>query len=166
MLFDRLKICVKLTIRNKLIILIKIMTNTYSVIVNVLVEKNGRILISQRSFEEEHEPGKWTIPGGKVENTDEVEFEILQKTIVKEVQEEVGVKIDKNKCILIQNNTFRRSNGQMVLALVFLSKWLSGTARPLEDTNDVKWVVKEDINNYEFPPNVKDYILEGFKYII
>ena len=45
---------------------IQFMNKIYSVLVNAVIEKDGKILLSQRSLEEAHEPGKWTIPGGKV----------------------------------------------------------------------------------------------------
>ena len=34
-----------------------------------LRQRDGKFLILQRSYEEEHMPGKWTVPGGKVEHT-------------------------------------------------------------------------------------------------
>jgi DNA polymerase II large subunit len=42
-----------------------------------------------------------------------------------------------------------------------LCKYKSGEAKPLEDTVAVRWVGKDEIDNYEFPPNVKEYVLEG-----
>ena len=43
--------------------------NKYTVLVNAVVVKDGKILLSQRSWEDEHGAGKWTIPGGKLEAT-------------------------------------------------------------------------------------------------
>lgn len=43
------------------------MGKMYSVLVNVAVEKDGRILLIKRGMNEKHEPGKWCIPGGKLE---------------------------------------------------------------------------------------------------
>lgn len=138
------------------------MPKLYSVIVNsVIVNNEGKVLIAQRSPEEGHEGGKWSIPGGKIEFVGE-EHDVLLRNIKKEILEEVGVKIFDD-IILAHDNTFTRSNGDDVLALVFVCKYKSGEARPLEDTVDVKWVGKEEIDNYEFPSNVKEYVLEGFK---
>lgn len=136
----------------------------YSVIVNAVVIKEGKALLSQRSFEEAHEPGKWTIPGGKIENKpDEIEImNVVEKTLAKEVMEEVGVEITDNVS-LITNNTFMRSNGQMVIALVFLCHYKSGEAKALEDTINVAWVSKDELDSYEFPPNVKEYVAKGFE---
>jgi len=137
------------------------MKKFYSVIVNsVIINSQNKVLIAQRSLEEGHEGGKWSIPGGKIESTGE-EHEVLLKNIKKEILEEVGVEIFDD-IVLVHDNTFTRSNGDDVLALVFVCKCKSGEAKPLEDTVDVKWIGKEEIGNYEFPPNVKDYILKGF----
>lgn len=137
------------------------MKKLYSVIVNcVILNSDNKVLIVQRSFEENHEGGKWSIPGGKIESTGE-EHNVLLKNIKKEVFEEVGIEIFDD-VVLIYDNTFIRTDGDDVLALVFLCKYKSGEAKPLEDTIDVKWIGKEETNNYKFSPNVKEYILKGF----
>jgi len=138
------------------------MKQFYSVIVNsVIVNSYDKVLISQRSFEEGHEGGMWSIPGGKIETTGE-EHNVLLKNIKKEILEEVGVEIFDN-IVLVYNNTFIRNNGDDVLALIFVCKHKSGEAKPLEDTVGVKWIGKEEIDNYQFPPNVKEYVMMGFK---
>ncbi len=137
------------------------MKKLYSVIVNsIIINGEGKVLIAQRSLEEGHEGGKWSIPGGKVESIGE-KHSILLKNIKKEILEEVGIEISDD-IVLVHDNTFTRSNGDDVLALVFVCKYKSGEAKPLEDTVNVKWIAKEEINDYEFPPNVKEYVLKGF----
>lgn len=138
------------------------MKKLYSVIVNsVIINSEGRVLIAQRSPNESHEGGRWSIPGGKIESTGE-EHDVLLKNIKKEILEEVGVEIFDD-IILVHDNTFTRSNGDDVLALVFLCKYKKGEAKPLEDTIDVRWIEKDEVDNYQFPPNVKEYVLKGFK---
>lgn len=141
-------------------------THFYAVLVNAVIVKEGKILISQRSLKEKHQPGAWTIPGGKIENYDDKEeiFGIVEKTLEKEVREEVGIEISKN-VHLIMNNTFRHSKGHMVLALIFMCEYLGGEAKPLEDTSNVAWINSTEINDYEFAPNVKEYIAKGFSLI-
>lgn len=136
---------------------------THLILVNAIVKKGDKILVSQRSLEETHQPGKWTIPGGKVERTKGQVWNIIEKTLSAEVFEETGVKIKKD-IILLLNNTFIRSTGQHVVALIFFCNWLSGEAKPLEDTINVKWIKREEINNFDFAPNVKKYIKAGFDY--
>lgn len=138
---------------------------THLILINAVVEKNGKILVSQRSFEETHEPGKWTIPGGKVERTTGDVWNIIEETLKKEVFEETGVKIS-DKAQLLTNNTFIRSTGQHVVALIFLCHWKSGRAKALEDTIDTKWITEKELKKMKFAPNVDIYIQNGFDSLI
>lgn len=135
----------------------------YSILVNAVVFKEDKVLVSQRSYEESHQPGKWTIPGGKVEKTEDEIFNVLEKNLAKEVREEIGIEID-DKTSLVTNNTFiRSSDGQHVVVMVFKCNYKSGEEKPLEDTIDCKWVKKDELENIDFAPNVKWYILEAYK---
>lgn len=136
----------------------------HSIITNALVVKDDKILISQRSLSEKHDPGKWTIPGGKVEQTQGNVWHILEKTLRREVMEEVGITISDD-IKLITNNTFIRTGGQHVIAMVFICYWADGIAKPCEDTNDIAWISERDLDSYNFSPNVTEYIKQGFKYI-
>ena len=135
---------------------------THLILVNAVVEKDGKILVSQRSFEETHQPGSWAIPVGKVERTKGNVWNIIEKTLKKEVMEETGVEIKDNTTPLT-NNTFIRSTGQHVVALTFLCHWKSGKAEPLEDTINIKWITEKELKKIKFAPNVKTYIKKGFK---
>lgn len=134
----------------------------HSVIVNGVVFKDNKVLVSQRSMEETHEPGKWTIPGGKVEKEDEVIFSILEKNVIKEIKEETDITVAEEMQLVCNNSFIRPINGHHVIAIVFKCRYLSGTAKPLEDTIDCKWVTEEEVKSMEFPPNVKNYILKAF----
>ena len=134
---------------------------THLILVNAVVIKDGKILVSQRSFEETHQPGKWTVPGGKVERTKGNVWNVIEKTLKKEVMEETGIEIDDG-VQLLTNNTFIRSTGQHVVALIFLCHWKKGEARPLDDTIDVKWISREGLKGMKFAPNVKTYINKAF----
>jgi 8-oxo-dGTP diphosphatase len=134
----------------------------HSVIVNGVIFNGDKVLVSQRSMEEEHELGKWTIPGGKIERTEGDVFNIIEKTLAREIMEETGVEIE-NEVKLVTNNTFIRSDGQHVIAMVFKCKYKSGDPKPLEDTIDCKWVTLDEVKSMEFPPNVKGYIEKSFE---
>lgn len=135
---------------------------THLVIVNAVIIKDDTVLISQRSLKEPHMPGKWTVPGGKVEKTEGDFWNIIEKTLFDEIMEETGVKI-KDKIRFLTNNTFIRSTGHHSIALIFLCEWDSGEPQALEDTLDVKWIKKEEIENFDFAPNVDKYIKMGFE---
>ncbi|HCB35793.1 MAG: hypothetical protein A2W52_01510 [Candidatus Taylorbacteria bacterium RIFCSPHIGHO2_02_49_25] len=133
----------------------------HSIIVNGVIFKGDKVLVSQRSTSESHEPGKWTIPGGKVDRTDGDVFNIIEKTLAREIREETGVEI-KDEIQLVTNNTFIRTDGQHVIALIFKCLYKSGKPRPLEDTTDCRWVSLSEVRSMDFPPNVKGYILKSY----
>jgi len=143
----------------------KLEKNKYCVIVNGVVVKDGKILLAQRSLEEKHVPGCWSPPGGKLEETGTV-WHALEKTVKKEILEEVGVEVE-DKMHLLVNNTFEhKEDDLLVLANVFLCKYKSGEPKPLEDTIAVKWVGEDEIDNYEFThDNVKNYIVKAFEFL-
>ncbi len=135
----------------------------YSILVNAIVVKDNKILLCQRSMEEEHVPGKWCPPGGKLEETTRI-IEALEKTAKREVLEETGVVI-KDEMRLLINNTFRHDEDDLlVLAVVFMCHYKSGDAKPMEDTIDVKWIAEDEIESIEFThPSVKDYAVKAFE---
>ena len=135
----------------------------YSVLVNAIVVKDNEILLCQRSMEEEHVHGKWCPPGGKLEETNRV-VEALQKTAKREVFEETNVEVEDEMRLLI-NNTFRHDEDDLlVLAVVFMCRYKSGEAKPMEDTIDVKWIAEDEIESVQFThPSVKEYAVKAFE---
>ncbi len=134
--------------------------NLFQILVNVVVFRGDKVLISQRSWQEAHMPGRWTIPGGKVDHSDDEVFNVLQQTVRREVLEETGIEIS-DEMELVTNNSFVKESGQYVVAIVFKCQYKSGEAKPLEDTVDCKWATIDEVKAIDFPPNVKEYILEA-----
>lgn len=134
----------------------------HSILVNAVIFKDDQVLVSQRSFEEKHMPGAWTIPGGKVDLTEGDVFNVLEHNVQKEVREETGIEIEEDMEMITNNTFIRGSNNQHVIVIVFKCMYKSGEPQALDDTIDCKWVSKEEVKEMEFPPNVKEYILKAF----
>jgi len=132
---------------------------SFNIVVNgVILNKKKQILIARRSSEDDHEAGMWTTPGGTLE-IDGEEHGVIEKALRREIMEEVGIVID-DSITLIANNTFVKTNGSHVLSIVFLCRHKSGRAIPLDETDEVMWLDSvHDLDNYDFPPNVKEYFL-------
>jgi len=135
----------------------------YSVLINAVIANEGKILILQKRLGRKHRSENWTIPRCRVENSqnDTEVFDIIEKTLIKDIRREVGVDINNNKWF-IANNTSRHSEGHIELELVFLCEYQNGTAKALEDTINLAWISPRELNNYEFPQNIKNYIAKGF----
>ncbi len=133
------------------------------VLVNAVIEKSGKFLIAQRSWEESHMPGWWSLPGGKVDRTEGIE-DILVKTLRREVKEEVGLEIEENP-VLIYNGSFIRATGHHVIDFTFLCQWKSGEAKALEDSLAVAWVSPAELGNYQIHDSMKDRIFRAVRYL-
>ncbi len=129
----------------------------YSVLVNAIIVKDGKVLISRRSDKDEHQKGKWTIPGGKLESLGVV-LDAIEKTAEREAMEEVGVIIKPTKTIVATNTFEHDEDKKRVIAIVLLCDYVSGEPKPLEDTSEVKWISEKEIDDYDFSPNVDWYI--------
>lgn len=127
------------------------------------VEKKGKILIAQRSFEELQAPGKWALPGGKVE-IKVLDLDTLEKTLAREIKEEVGVEVDSDM-IYVRSGSFVRVDKVSVISVLFLCKWKKGKAKALEDSIDIAWIGAAELSKYDFATGVKKSLSESFKLI-
>jgi 8-oxo-dGTP diphosphatase len=64
----------------------------FKVAVEAVIIKDGKILITQRSFDRPHAPGEWEILTGHVE-----QGETFEEALNREVMEEVGLKVNIDK---------------------------------------------------------------------
>ena len=134
--------------------------NFFIVLVKGWVEKENQFLLARRSSKELQAPGAWSLPGGKIERA--IEKGILEKTLVKEIEEEVGITVS-NEISLIYDNMFERVDGAHVLGLSFLCKYQSGTASPLEDTTEIRWFSIEELRNFG---EAEDFLKVEIKYLL
>jgi len=137
----------------------KMAYNLYVVNVEGAIHKDDKWLIIKRSEKEEHGPGLMTLVGGKVE-IDEVQDGVLEDTLRREIREEVGIEVSDTMHYL-ESKTFLLADGQMVVDVVFVCKYKSGEARPV-DTNEVGqiyWMTCEEVvDNGKAPIWLKESI--------
>lgn len=122
--------------------------------------KDGKLLLAQRSMDEGHLPGYWAVPGGKVEIEPET-WNIIEKTVCNEVLEETDIVIDENMQ-MFTNNSFTRTDGQPVIALNFICKYVSGEPKPLDGTSAVRWVTEDKLGSLRIEANTLKQIHMAF----
>ncbi|MDO8659978.1 MAG: NUDIX domain-containing protein [Candidatus Parcubacteria bacterium] len=75
----------------------------YVAVTGILVNKEGKFLIAKRAEWEKAYPGRWTVPGGKLEvldyalkqkDTPSQWYNILENVLKREILEEVGIEIE------------------------------------------------------------------------
>lgn len=108
----------------------------------VIRNADGKFLVLKRSEREIAHPGKYTFPGGKVEDNQSVE-----EALVDEVAEETGMVMKPGK-ILLKDAAFLRPDGQTVKVFSFLCEVEnSNNVTISEDFTDHAWVNLEELRN-------------------
>ncbi len=125
-------------------------------------ESDGRCLVLKRSEQEKVHPGKYCVPGGKLEwaqldiarptrvNGDVLDFEdSVEELLKREIKEEAGIEIGR-ELKYINSVAFLRPDGIPVILIKFAAKYKNGDVK-LEDGSftDYKWVNGQEIKNYE-----------------
>ncbi len=139
---------------------------TFYVSVTVIIRKGNTYLICKRSPKEKAFPNKWCVPGGKVERKDFLTtpkdtayhwFSILEKTAIKEVQEEVTLSI-KN-IGYVSNLVFIRPNGYATIIVSLYADYAKGEVLLQEDElSDYAWVTLQEAKKYDLIENIYEQL--------
>ena len=142
------------------------MEKTHYVAVTGIIRKDDKFLICKRSLNEKAFPGKWCVPGGKVERSDFINdpkdtsthwLDVFEKVLRKEIKEETGLKI-KN-IGYVSNLAFIRPNGYSTLIVSLYADYAGGEVKLSEDElSDHSWVTLEEAKNYNLIENIYEQI--------
>ena len=75
----------------------------HEIAITAIILKDGKYLITRRSKNKKRFPLMWTVPGGKLQSSDYLKlpkdtefywYNVLERTLKREIKEEVGLKID------------------------------------------------------------------------
>lgn len=115
------------------------------------IRKNDKWLIIERSKKEKHAGGLLSLVGGTVE-IEGNSADILERTLKREIFEEVGVNVNKLK--YVHNTSFNTELGEHVVNIVFLCSYESGDpcAKSTDEVEDVMWLTTEEIYNHSKSP--------------
>lgn len=115
------------------------MRGAQQVVVAAVIERGGRILVSQRG-PGGGQPGRWEFPGGKREPGERDDA-----ALVREIREELGVEIEVGALV------WTARAGPLELRF-FACAWLPGQRpRPLGSVQ-FRWVRRADLPALSFPP--------------
>lgn len=131
-------------------------------IVNVegAIWKSDKWLIIERSKKEVHAGGLLSLVGGKVD-IEGTTSDILERTVKREILEEVGVKV-KDKLDYVHSTSFVTDEGENVIDVVFLCEYHSGEAfsKSPDEVEHVLWLTSDEIISH---PKAPIYLKESIK---
>ena len=138
----------------------------HEVVITAIIENEGKYLITRRSPDKKRFPGKWTVPGGKLETEDYVNlpkdtenywYNVLEQVLKREVKEEVGLSI-KNIEYVTSLATIH-DDGAPSLVISCLAEYEEGEIVLQEnETDKYEWVTVEEAKNYDLIDGIWDEI--------
>jgi len=126
------------------------------VVATCILVREDKFLITKRADWEKAFPGKWTVPGGKLEVLDYVLIEkdtsshwynVLENLIKKEIKEEVGLDI-KNINYVVSMVYIRPDK----IPCLIISLWAEPVGEKVRLCNaltDFKWITLQESKNYD-----------------
>ncbi|KKU91069.1 MAG: Mutator MutT protein [Candidatus Jorgensenbacteria bacterium GW2011_GWA1_48_11] len=108
-----------------------------------IIHRDGKIIIAQRDLAG-YFGGFWEFPGGKSEVG-----ESLQDCLIREIEEELGVKVN------IEKEFLKTEHDYSIIGMVHLHSFLCGILSGEPKTlvhSAIKWVAIDDLEKFNFPP--------------
>jgi 8-oxo-dGTP diphosphatase len=132
-------------------------------VVKCLIEEKGKTLLIKEGLRSSWRPGKWSLPGGKME-----ENENFLEALARELEEETGLKVKINGLFRIEEIIAKINNEQrLVHHFVFIGSVISGELKgPDNSVAELKWFLKKDLTSFNvddlaefyYPSLFQDYI--------
>ena len=142
------------------------MENQYlhEVAITAIVVKDGKYLITRRSLNKKRWPGQWTVPGGRLEVSDYTSwpkdthgywYNVLEKTLRREVKEEVGLEIKDITYVTSLATVHEDSSPSLVISC--MAEWAGGEVTlQKEECDEFVWVTTEEAKNYKLIDGIED----------
>ena len=131
-----------------------------------IIKKGNKYLICKRSSKEKNFPGKWCVPGGKIEHSDFINnkkdtsshwLNIFEKTLQKEIKEETNLEI--NNIGYVSSLVFLRPNGFSTIVVSLFADYKQGEVILNKDElEEHAWVSLEEAKNYDLIENIYEQL--------
>ena len=140
------------------------MADKHIIAATAVIVKDGKYLITKRSLDKKAFPGKWTVPGGRLEildyvnepkDTSEHWYNVLEKLLRREVIEETGLEIKNIR--YLTSMTFMRGEDP-VLVVSLYADHDSGDVVLNEESVDHAWVNLEEAKSYDLIEGIYEEI--------
>lgn len=139
----------------------------HEVAITAIVVKEGKYLVTRRSLNKKRFPGMWTVPGGKMETGDYLQlpkdtehywYNVLERTLRREVKEEVGIDIDNIEYVTSLATV--HADGSPSLVISCMADYTGGDFKlNPEESDNYAWISLEDAKNYKLIDGIYDELM-------
>jgi 8-oxo-dGTP pyrophosphatase MutT (NUDIX family) len=139
--------------------------NVHYVVVTGILVKDGKYLITKRADWEKAFPGKWTVPGGKLEvleyalkpkDTSSHWYNVLENLLKREIKEEVNLEI--KDVGYVTSMVYIRDDGIPTIIISLYAVPCSEDVRLCSALTDYQWVDLEEAKSYELIEGIYEEI--------
>ena len=116
----------------------------------ILTDQDGKILILKRSTDSKTNPGKWELPGGKV-NQDES----FDHALIREVYEETNLKIALEHVVGASEQNLHIIRA---VHIIMSGKIIEGELNLSSEHEGYAWITIETLSDYELADWLQDYV--------
>jgi ADP-ribose pyrophosphatase YjhB (NUDIX family) len=123
---------------------------------SVLVYKDGKVLLIQRG--KEPYKGHWSLPGGSQETG-----ETIEEAASRELEEETTLKAEAMDFVRLRDRISKDEQGSVTFHYVlatFFTQSFSGTAKAMDDADDIGWFTIEEMENLTTTPQTPQFVQE------
>lgn len=121
-----------------------------------VVDGEGRVLLIRRTDNE-----LWALPGGAQEFG-----EYIAQTAVRETKEEAGITVEVVDVVGIYTNPnhlveFSDGEVRQQFSICFRARYVDGTPTPSDESSQVRWVPREELDSLRIHPSMRLRIDHG-----
>jgi len=125
--------------------------HVYGLAVRVLLtDQDDKILILKRSTDSKTNPGKWELPGGKVD-----QGESFDHALIREVYEETNLKISLEHVVGASEQNLHIIRA---VHIIMSGKIVEGELNLSKEHEGYAWVLIETLPDYELADWLQDYV--------
>jgi|SRR5664280_726396 8-oxo-dGTP diphosphatase len=125
--------------------------HVYGLAVRVLLtDQDGKILILKRSTDSKTNPGKWELPGGKVD-----QGESFDHALIREVYEETNLRISLEHVVGASEQNLHIIRA---VHIIMSGKIVEGELNLSSEHEGYAWVLIETLPDYELADWLQDYV--------
>jgi 8-oxo-dGTP diphosphatase len=143
----------------------------HEIVITAIIVKDGEYLITRRSPNKKRFPGRWTVPGGKLETEDYINlpkdtenywYNVLEQVLRREVKEEVG--LDIKNIEYVTSLATVHDDGSPSLVISCVADYSGGDILlQKNETDKYEWVSVEEAKNYDLIDGIYDEIVMADK---
>lgn len=131
--------------------------HVYGLAVRVLLsDQDGKVLILKRSTESKTNPGKWELPGGKVNQE-----ESFDQALIREVYEETNLKIALEHVIGASEQNLHIIRA---VHIIMSGRIMEGELSLSHEHEGYAWVEVETLPDYELADWLQDFIEQNIAF--